>query len=44
MNKQTKKMEFPAHVDRPDSGKMEYDYSALASTISEIVIKHYFAD
>jgi hypothetical protein len=24
--------------------KMEYDYSALASTISEIVIKHYFAD
>lgn len=25
------------------SGKMEYDYSALASTISQIVIKHYFA-
>ena len=25
------------------TGKMEYDYSALASTISQIVIKHYFA-
>ena len=25
------------------NGKMEYDYSALASTISNIVIKHYFA-
>ena len=25
------------------TGKMEYDYSGLASTISNIVIKHYFA-
>ena len=26
------------------TGKMEYDYSGLASTISNIVIKHYFAE
>ena len=26
------------------TGKMEYDYSGLASTISNIVIKHYFTE